>query len=377
MIAVPHRGGRDFSGQNGGRAVSSDPLETRRRRDATRPGEHRLKKLCLTLVKLSISLGILGYLFVQAWQQDQIQQLFGPQVRWGWYAAALAAGLAATVISCYRWWTLVRVLAIPFPLREAIRLGFISQLFNFLSVGTFGGDAVRAFAAAQQAPQRVPETVASVLIDRALGLWSMLVFASAAYWLTDFTALEARHPQGLQAVHTLCQVTTWISLLSLLAGGIVVAIPEQQLDRLDHWLARFPRLGPAMSRLHQIVRSYRRQKPQLMAACLNSMTINALFAISIYSVAQGISPDHPTLLQHLVISPIVMVANAAPLPGGLGGMELALDLLYKAFSQVHLPSEHGFVVALGYRLVWLIVAGIGLVFYLVKKPELPPESGAV
>ena len=62
--------------------------------------------------------------------------------------------------------------------------------------------------------------------------------------------------------------------------------------------------------------------------------------------------------------------SAAPLPGGLGGMELALDLLYKAFSQVTLPSEHGFVVAIGYRLVWLAVAAIGLGFYLVKKPDM-------
>ncbi len=338
-----------------------------------------LKKIGRTLLKFGISLGILGYLFAQAWRQEQFQQLVGDGVRWGWFAAAFVAGLAATLISFYRWWSLVRVLEIPFPFREAVRLGFISQLFNFLSVGTFGGDAVRAVAAARQAPQRVPETVAAVLVDRALGLWSMLVFASVAYWLTDFTAIEARHPQGLQAVHTLCRITTILSVVSLVCGWIVFTLPESTLDRLDRWFATLPRLGGLIQRLHQVVRVYRRQKLQMAAACLNSMTINALFAISIYCVAEGISDDHPTLLQHLVISPIVMVANAAPLPGGLGGMELALDLLYKAFSQTTLPAEHGFVVALGYRLVWLAVAAIGLGFYLQKKPEseLAPATGGL
>jgi uncharacterized membrane protein YbhN (UPF0104 family) len=115
-----------------------------------------LKKHLGTAVKFGISFGILAYLFAQAWRQKQFQQLVGEDVRWGWFLAAFLAGVAATVVSYYRWWALVRVLGIPMRLREALRIGFISQLFNFLSVGTFGGDAVRAIAAARQAPGRVP-----------------------------------------------------------------------------------------------------------------------------------------------------------------------------------------------------------------------------
>jgi uncharacterized protein (TIRG00374 family) len=255
-----------------------------------------------------------------------------------------------------------------------MRLSFISHVFNFLSVGVFGGDAVRAVAMARRVPGRVPETVASVLVDRLIGLWSMLVFASAAYWLTDLRAIQALHPETLRAVRVLCWFTTIVSVVSCAAAMIVFLIPEPALERLDRAFARVPQLGGLLSRLHNVARVYRRNKTQLLAASLNSMSINVLFAISIFFVAHAISDDHPTMGQHLVISPIVMVANAAPLPGGLGGMEFALDLLYKAFSQASIPSEHGFVVALGYRLIWLTVAAIGACCYFVKKSGLPASD---
>ena len=265
----------------------------------------------------------------------------------------------------------MRALGIPFRLSNAIRLGFISYIFNFLSVGVFGGDTVRAVAAARQSPDRVPEVVASVFVDRVIGLWSMFVFASVAYWVTDFGEIQARHPETLRAVQSVCLFATVVSAISLALAIIGFMIPEPSLERLDRWLSGIPKLGRPISRLHNVVRVYRRSKAQLFGASLNSMSINALFACSIFCVAHAISPIHPTLGQHLVISPIVMVANAAPLPGGLGGMEFALDLLYKAFSQVQMPSEHGFVVALGYRLIWLGVAAIGAFFYFSKSKRIP------
>ena len=141
-------------------------------------------------------------------------------------------------------------------------------------------------------------------------------------------------------------------------------------------ITSLPKIGPTIKRLLSVILVYRRNKPQMFSAFLNSMSVNALLSISIFAIAHGISDSHPSLMQHMVISPVVMIANAAPLPGGLGGMEMGLDLMYKAFSTVDAPAEHGFIVALGYRVVLLIIASIGVVFYFVKKPVMAMESTA-
>jgi uncharacterized protein (TIRG00374 family) len=332
------------------------------------------KQTLITIAKFAASFGILGYLFYNAWQQNQFQQVAAATKRWEWWLIGLTALLAATAISFYRWWALVRALEIPFRLADAMRLGFISQLFNLLSIGVFGGDAMRAVAAARQVPHRMPEAVASVVIDRAIGLLTMFMFCAAAYWLTDFSAIHSLHPRTLEAVRAVCLLATVLSIAGCVGLVLLLVLPGVNRWPLYRAVTSLPRVGSTIKRLLNVVLIYRRSKPELFCAFLNSMSVNALLAISIYAVAHGISDSHPSLLQHLVISPIVMVANAAPLPGGLGGMEFSLDVLYKAFSQSDVPSEHGFIVALGYRVMLLIIAGIGVVYYFLQPPKMVADS---
>lgn len=327
-----------------------------------------MNRTLITLLKFSISFAILAYLFYNAWQQDQFQQLAAATRRWHWWMVGLIAALAANAVAFYRWWALVRAMDIPFALWDAMRLGFISQLFNFLSIGVFGGDAMRAIAAARKMPQRMPEAVASVFVDRAIGLLTMFMFCAAAYWLIDLSHLQARHPQTLQALKVVCWFATAVSLIGVTGFMILLFAPEIQRWPLYRAAIARPRMGSTIERMLSAVTVYRRQRAQLFCAILNSMSVNALLTISIFAVAQGVSDNHPSLAQHLVISPIVMVANAAPLPGGLGGMEISLDLLYKALSTSAVPCEHGFIVALGFRVILLLIAAIGVPLYFVHRP---------
>ncbi len=335
-----------------------------------------MNRTLITIAKFAVSFGILAYLFSNAWQQDQFQQLASATKRWEWWLIGLTACLAATLVSFYRWWALVRALEIPFRLVDAIRLGFISQMFNLLSIGVFGGDAMRAVAAARQVPHRMPEAVASVIVDRGIGLLTMFMFGAVAYWLTDFSSIQAVHPKTLDAVRAVGYFATAVSIIGVVGMILILVFPGFLRWPLFRAITSLPKIGPTIKRLLSVILVYRRNKPQMFSAFLNSMSVNALLSISIFAIAHGISDSHPSLMQHMVISPVVMIANAAPLPGGLGGMEMGLDLMYKAFSSVDAPAEHGFIVALGYRVVLLIIASIGVVFYFVKKPVMAMESTA-
>jgi len=54
-----------------------------------------------------------------------------------------------------------------------------------------------------------------------------------------------------------------------------------------------------------------------------------------FSLAKGLTSGHPTLPEHLIIEPLAMVSNAAPLPGGIGGLEFAMKFLYLAFNSAN------------------------------------------
>jgi uncharacterized membrane protein YbhN (UPF0104 family) len=328
------------------------------------------KRRLITIVKWSISFLILAWLYHQTKQADQFDVLWSAEKNYGWLVFALLAGLATALISFYRWYLLVRALDLEFSFYDAVRLGFLGNLLNLMSVGVLGGDALKSVFLARQLPGRAPEAVASVIFDRAVGLLAMFTFAAVAWLMTDFSGLDLRHEAENQALQWAGRVTVVMSLLGFAGLAVLFLTPRFHKTALFKRLARLPRVGSLFKRLVNVALAYRYRFGAVVAAFFLSILVNIGFALAFYGVACGISDTHPTLGQHLVISPIAMVANAVPLPGGLGGMEAAVSYLYRAFSSDQVPTEHGFVVALGFRFILLFTAGIGLFYYLSSKREI-------
>ena len=332
------------------------------------------KKHLITVIKWGISLLILVWLYQQTKQADQFDVLWASEKRYGWLLFALLVGLTTALISFFRWYLLVRALDLEFSFFDAVRLGFLGNLLNLMSVGVLGGDALKSVFLAKQLPGRAPEAVASVIFDRAIGLLAMFSFASVAYLMTDFSGLDLKHEAENRALHWVCRVTMVFTLIGFAGLGVLFLTPRFHKTGLYKRLAKLPRVGSLFTRLVNVALAYRNRFGAVVAAFFLSLLINIGFALSFFGVASGLSDSHPTLGQHLVIAPIAMVANAVPLPGGLGGMEAAVAYLYRAFSSAQMPSEHGFVVALGFRFILLFIAGIGLVFYLSSKREFKELS---
>lgn len=329
-----------------------------------------MNKWAVRLLKYGISFCILGWLFYQAWQANQFQVLWSGPKNWFWLATALAVGLAVCLVSFFRWYLLCRALALPITYFDAVRLGFLGTLLNLLSIGVLGGDTVKAVFLVRQVPGRAAEAIASVVFDRAIGLLAMFSFAGVAWLLTDIPPGDPTHLAEYHAMNMVCQFALGMSVAGFVSLAVLLLTPRFTKTRLYKRLSRFPRIGNGFKRLTGIVLVYRTQFRTVVAAFALSILVNVMFATTFFSIAAGISETHPSFRQHLVISPIAMVANAAPLPGGLGGMEAAVNYMYRAFSSSRLPTEHGFVVALGFRLILLLTAAIGFVFYLSSKSEI-------
>jgi uncharacterized membrane protein YbhN (UPF0104 family) len=62
--------------------------------------------------------------------------------------------------------------------------------------------------------------------------------------------------------------------------------------------------------------------------------------------------------------------GAIPLPGGLGAFEVALDFLYRNISPESVAERQGFVIAIAYRVFTLLIASIGIGYYLASRREV-------
>ena len=128
-----------------------------------------------------------------------------------------------------------------------------------------------------------------------------------------------------------------------------------------------PRIGGMLASLLGTVAMYRHQRTILLLACLMSVVSHSLFTITLFVIAVGLPGDHPTLAQHFIIIPMGMAAGGLPLPlGTLGATEYVIDHLYRTIC----GSSQGLVVALGYRLITVVIAMVGACFYLTSRREV-------
>lgn len=328
------------------------------------------KKTLRTLVKLAISFGILGFLFYQLGRdQNAINEIWNTPKQWSGFVLAGLTILIAAIITFKRWHLLVCALGLQFSLRDAIRLGFVGYLFNFLSLGIAGGDVVKTiFLVREQAGKRT-EAVATVVLDRFIGLYAMMLVATVSVWIVDLQPLTVRDPQLLEKFEWVGTVAIWLTLAGSLVITLVLLTGMATSSVWDS-CSRLPVVGPTILRLVLSVRTYRHQKRVLLTALLMSITVHVLLCIGIYLIARGLTGTCPSLATHFVMIPIANVANIVPLPGGLGALELALDTVYRALSPQEAITGQGFIVALGYRFLTLCIAGFGMFFWVSDRDQM-------
>jgi 4-amino-4-deoxy-L-arabinose transferase-like glycosyltransferase len=88
----------------------------------------------------------------------------------GWLLAALAAYGGVVLVSIVRWHLLLEVAGAAVGWGRTAQLAVAGLFFNSILPGVMGGDVMRAFWAARDAPQARPAAVVSILLERVLGL---------------------------------------------------------------------------------------------------------------------------------------------------------------------------------------------------------------
>ena len=118
--------------------------------------------------------------------------------------------------------------------------------------------------------------------------------------------------------------------------------------------------------LGEAVAMYRRRGPMLILAIVMSVVANILFAVGVHMIGAGLYGQVPSLAHELVAVPVAGSTGAIPLASG--PFEVVLELLYTALG---MPAHQGLIVALGWRLITLLIGILGAGYYaLGRKPAL-------
>lgn len=322
------------------------------------------RQVVATVCKITIPLAIIGFLLYRI-TPEQWAGLSEQPKSYGLLLGALAVAVAAISLSFIRWCLLVRCQGIELSVLEAFRLGSICFLLNFVSAGSVGGDLFKAIFLAKRRPGRRVEAVASVLVDRGVGLYGLLLLAAAAFLFhgSGPDHLDAGDMQQLKLGTAILVAVGTAVLAALVFGGRLV-------DRAIGWGGTLPIVGRLVLKIGPPLRMFHHHPIAFAVSIVMSVGVHSMLTLSLYLIARSLYPSVPTLAEHFIIVPIGMLASALPLtPAGIGVFEAAIEWLYD-----QIPTEptnaSGTLIALVFEIVKVVIAIIGTVFYWTAEAEV-------
>jgi glycosyltransferase 2 family protein len=303
-------------------------------------------------IKVVILIAIVAWL-IATFPKERWESLVQQEKNWFLLGQAFAIILVAHLFSFWRWQILVQSLGVPFTLIEAVRLGFLGTLLNMVSVGSVGGDVFKAIEAARRAESKRAEVVASVLVDRALGLLGLVMVAGL----------------GLSMAASLSTKMEWIRLGAIvlsLVGTIVLFLIVHFGHRVPIlWINKIPVAGHTLHRVAHACMIFQGRARLVVELVVLSLLVHCCFTIACALISNSLYRETPSLAEHFMTIPPAMAAATLPLtPGGVGVQEMAIDNLFRELP--NLPTSFsGLIVASVLRVLLIFIALIGAIYYFV------------
>lgn len=287
-----------------------------------------------------------------------------------WLALAQLCFLAQLFFTFVRWRCLLLAFHVPTSFADVIRLSWIGLLFSQVIPGATGGDVVKGFYIAREAPTRRAAAVLSVILDRVIGVAGLMVLG--------LLALIVNARQTL-ADPTLLRVAIGIGLLFslVLAGGVILS--WESLWRHPRWrrfrervLGRVPGHRIATSLMTALWELSAKRRTLLATTAISVVAHTFGVLMNLCAARALLGGDTPTAAHLFLLVPVGQLAAAIPLtPAGAGVGEAAYSLLFESVGQAR-----GGDLMLLVRVSWIFWALIGIYFYVRGRKELEEVSRA-
>lgn len=280
------------------------------------------------------------------------------------------------LISAYRWRLLLKCQGISIPVHAATSITFLGLFLNsFLPGGGVGGEAVRVAYLVKKLSAKKTVAALSVVVDRLLGFYAMLLVAFAVALL---------NPVGFQGDGLLHYLAVFAAMLCLgMPTGLYLFYVLLKSNRRLRWFKDAVPNGAvthAVYRLFDILRLYRNAPGTLLAALGLSVFIHTIALICIVIIGRLMFQGYLASVDYAFAAPWAWLANLLPAtPGGLGVGEAAFDRICHLLETAQSVAAYGSVFLI-YRLTTILATIPGLAVYLVHhdtSPSLSRSSGSI
>ncbi|MBI2815909.1 MAG: flippase-like domain-containing protein [Acidobacteria bacterium] len=341
-----------------------------------------MKKIVFQLVKFGLAAAVVIYLVLRgdiAWEP-----LRASMAEWQYTVPAFLLLALTPVGQFWRWQSLLRCGGLRLPGRDVFSFVMVSKFFSMAMPGYISGDILRGFyvfrrttgqgetdAASEKgnscSPNTAPPTVvASIVFDRAAGLFPLFVMSL----LGLLGAIWYPLPSGLDLS------------IGLLAGAgvsgmLILFLLAWWTDRAPRWLVRAAGIfgaGRAIEQLFVIAHSYVRNLNLIANIIGVSFLTQGAGLLSFILFGFALRVEIPLSLYFMLV-PVGLMVTAIPItPAGLGVGQVAFLTLFHMAG-----SGQGANLYTLYAVSYVLINSSGAFLYLSSRfsNPLPEQANAV
>jgi len=254
------------------------------------------------------------------------------QADWRWLAAAVGLVLVDRTLMALRWLELLVALAPGSrpPLSTILRIFFVSSFVsNFIP--SVASDMYRAYALSRH-DVHLAESTASVLMDRALGVLSVLIVGAAALPFVPHFAARGAVAAALFAMFALCAVAT------------AVVFSERAADRVRAAAALIPLplVHRVTAALTDAVRRYAVHHGPLLRVLALSVLVQVFRVLQAWCLGRALGID-ASMMTYFAFVPLILLVMLLPVSiNGIGTSQAAFVWF---FGRAGVPSADAFALS--------------------------------
>lgn len=311
--------------------------------------KEKLKKTLSLLLRVVISLGLIAWTLASIDRRQLWQALRGMNL---WLLLA-AAGIYFMVnaVCAWRWQLLLAGRGIEVGYLRLLRY-FLNGLFfgNFLPT-TVGGDLMRAYLISEDC--RRTEALASVLVDRFVGLFGVIVTGIIGLILVARNGEETRLLKYMLLGIGLTLVLLAVFLNKRIMKKFQGLLKLPLVNRIEEKAVEF---------YHDLY-VYRRHFREVVLALVLSLLVQSGVVLTAYTIARSLGSDI-AIIPFFLYMPVI--AAVSMLPVSINGWGLQEGSFTLFFGRAGMPGHQALSLGFLYHLVAVAISLLGGILWLLR-----------
>jgi len=330
--------------------------------------DNKSKNNIFSYAKLALAVVLIAYIIHKVDLSQSVQYL--KQMNWWFFVLAVALQWIIILIGTHRLKILLRAQELDLSFWATFKYNCIGYFFNLFSLGSTGGDMVKAFYVSRETHHKKTESVTVVFLDRIAGMVSVLLIATgsiiATLWIDD--TFRPYLPFFLILIFLALIFVIFIFTKNFWVKFIPVEkILNYKLfkNKTIHKIIDF--IFRTVARMIGALYAYRKHKLTAVIALAESITLQLLMCCFAWAVGTGLGFDKPGYI-YFIVFPVSTLVLALPItPAGLG---LGDGALIGGFVKFGVNKNLGTAFVVLYRLNVLLMSLPGFILWLLPDTHI-------